>query len=139
MSSNTVLGRSRCEPLREACVEQRECRGLVAYFRSLVSVSAARPEDYRLLAENADDMIARHDEKGRVVFASRAAGVPLGVPVRKVLGDGLFEHVHVADRPVYLSALSRCANGTESVTGAFRLSRLGRSKTVRYAWMEMRC
>ncbi len=120
-------------------LSRESVRGLVAYFRSLVSVSAARPGDYRLLAENADDMITRHDEKGRVVFASRAAGVALGVPVRKVLGDGLFEHVHVADRPVYLSALSRCANGTESVTGAFRLSRLGRSKTVRYAWMEMRC
>ena len=35
-------------------------------------------ERYRLLAENATDMITRHDEKGRVIFASQAAQQLLG-------------------------------------------------------------
>ena len=105
------------------------------------SESAVRfgEERYRLLAENVNDMITRHDEKGRVLFASRAAKALLGGPVHKVLGDGLFEHVHVADRPAYLSALSRCRNNKEPVAVEFRVRRLGASETARYAWMEMRC
>lgn len=94
---------------------------------------------YRLLAENVNDMITRHDEKGRVVFASRAAQALLGGPIQKVLGDGFFEHVHVADRPAYLSALSRCRTNNEALAVEFRVRRLGAAPPARYAWMEMRC
>jgi hypothetical protein len=39
---------------------------------------SVRLEAYRLLAENAPDMITRHVAKGRVVFASAAADVCWG-------------------------------------------------------------
>ncbi len=71
------------------------------------SAVRAGEDRYRLLAENATDMITRHDEKGRVLFASFAAQQLFGEPAQKIAGDGLFERVHVADRPAYLTALSR--------------------------------
>ena len=63
----------------------------------------------------------------------------LGEPVQKVLGDGLFERVHVADRPAYLTALSRCYANNETIAVEFRVRRAGASETSQYAWVEMRC
>ncbi len=96
-------------------------------------------ERYRLLAENATDLITRHDEKGRVVFASHAAQSLFGEPVPKILGDGLFERVHVADRPAYLSALSCALANNEAVAVEFRVRRAGRGEAMRYVFVEMRC
>ena len=103
------------------------------------SAVRAGEERYRLLAENVNDMITRHDEKGRVVFASAAAQQLLGETVQKVLGDGLFEHVHVADRPAYLTALSRCQANNEAISVEFRVRRAGPAAAARYSWVEMRC
>lgn len=99
----------------------------------------AGEERYRLLAENVNDMITLHDGRGRVVFASRAAQQLLGGPAPAVLGDGLFEHVHVADRPAFLSALNRCRMDNEPMAVEFRLRRGGGSESAYYAWVEMRC
>jgi len=96
-------------------------------------------ERYRLLAENATDMITRHDERGRVVFASHAAQSLFGEPVQKILGDGLFERVHVADRPAYLTALSRALADNEAIAVEFRVRRAGRGEAARYVFVEMRC
>jgi two-component system, cell cycle sensor histidine kinase DivJ len=108
------------------------------YRRSEHAVRAGE-ELYRLLAENATDMITRHDEKGRVTFASLAAQQLFGVPVPKIAGDGLFERVHVADRPAYLTALSRALAENEAMTVEFRVRRADASETPRYVWVEMRC
>ncbi len=96
-------------------------------------------ERYRLLAENATDMITRHDEKGRVLFASHAEQTLFGEPVQKILGDGLFERVHVADRPAYLTALSRALVDNEAIAVEFRVRRAGRGGAARYVFVEMRC
>jgi two-component system, cell cycle sensor histidine kinase DivJ len=105
------------------------------------SESAVRSGEvrYRLLAENVTDMITRHDEKGRVVFASHAAQSLFGEPVQKILGDGLFERVHVADRPAYLTALSRSLANNEAIAVEFRVRRAGGGDASRYGWVEMRC
>lgn len=99
----------------------------------------ASEERYRLLAENVNDMITLHDRRGRVVFASQAARQLLGATAPTVLGDGLFEHVHVADRPAFLSALNRCRANSEPMSVEFRLRRGGSSESAYYAWVEMRC
>jgi two-component system, cell cycle sensor histidine kinase DivJ len=88
-------------------------------------------ERYRLLAENATDMITRHDGRGRVMFASFASQQLLGTPAAKLYGDGLFEQVHVADRPTYLTALSRCDANNESIAVEFRLRRAGVAAVTR--------
>ncbi len=108
----------------------------IVHKRSDSAVRAGE-ERYRLLAENATDMITRHDDRGRVLFASLAAQTLLGEPVQKILGEGLFERVHVADRPAYLTALSRSLANNEAVAVEFRLRRAGGSS--RHVWVEMRC
>jgi cell cycle sensor histidine kinase DivJ len=99
----------------------------------------AGEERYRLLAENANDLITRHDEKGRIVFASLAAQQLLGEPAQKILGDGLFERVHIADRPAYLTALSRSQANGEPIAVEFRLRRGNPGENARYIFVEMRC
>ena len=99
----------------------------------------AGEERYRLLAENANDLITRHDEKGRIVFASLAAQQLLGEPAQKILGEGLFERVHIADRPAYLTALSRSQANGEPIAVEFRLRRGNPGENARYIFVEMRC
>jgi cell cycle sensor histidine kinase DivJ len=96
-------------------------------------------ERYRLLAENASDMITRHDERGRVLFASHASQQLLGEAAAKLVGDGLFERVHIADRPAYLTALSQCSASGDPITVEFRLRQQTQSGGERYSWVEMRC
>ena len=102
-------------------------------------VSVTGEERYRLLAENATDLITAHDERGRVAFASPAAVELAGEPAQKLLGDGLFERVHVADRPAYMTALSRALADNATMTVEFRLRRATSAETPRYVWVEMRC
>ncbi|MFD0986756.1 PAS domain-containing sensor histidine kinase [Methyloligella solikamskensis] len=96
-------------------------------------------ERYRLLAENATDMITRHDERGRVIFASLASQQLLGEPATRLSGNGLFERVHVADRPAYLTALSRAQLHNQAMSVEFRLRRNGNAGADDYIWAEMRC
>ena len=100
----------------------------------------AGEERYRLLAENATDMITRHDEKGRVLFASLAAQQLFGEPAQKIAGEGLFERVHVADRPAYLTALSRSLRKQRADRGGVQdRARQDAAEPARYVWVEMRC
>ena len=54
----------------------------------------ASEERYRLLAENVNDMITLHDQRGRVVFASQAARQLLGAAAPAVLGLSL---IHISE------------------------------------------
>ena len=87
---------------------------------------------YRLLARNMSDVISRHRRNGAVQFISPAAETMLGTPITRLLGHGLFDRVHVADRPAYLTALSDAARGGEAGSVEFRL------KARRAAWRRAR-
>lgn len=122
-------------------LNKESVRGLWAHLISLTHRSTREEElkAYRLLAENATDMITRHDESGRVVFASAAAKQLFGEPAQNILGHGLFERVHVADRPAYLMAMSRALAGNEPAAVEFRVRPSGPADTACYVWVEMRC
>ncbi|MCX5497617.1 ATP-binding protein [Kaistia dalseonensis] len=94
---------------------------------------------YRLLAENATDLITRHGASGDVEFASPAVRAVIGCAPAEIQGQGLFERVHVADRPAYLQALSEADRTGETVVVAFRLRRADEQPTGRFVWLEMRC
>ncbi len=114
--------------------------------RTGVSLLYVEEDRYRLLARNMSDVISRHRRNGAVQFISPAAETMLGTPAPRLLGHGLFDRVHVADRPAYLTALSDAARGGEACSVEFRLRRelpRGGERTagdhVDFIWVEMRC
>jgi cell cycle sensor histidine kinase DivJ len=118
--------------------------GAESLARTSVSLLTVEEERYRLLARNMGDVISRHQRNGAVQFISPAAETMLGTPVALLLGHGLFERVHVADRPAYLTALSDAARVGEARSVEFRLKRdvlrAERSAgAVDFIWVEMRC
>lgn len=65
---------------------------------------------YRTIADTVSDMITRHDMSGDVTFASRGSYRLLNRTYSDLLGNGLFQQIHIPDRPAYLQALSECKN-----------------------------
>jgi cell cycle sensor histidine kinase DivJ len=91
-------------------------------------------------------VISRHRRNGAVLFISPAVETMLGARVAGLLGHGLFDRIHVADRPAYLTALSDAARGGEAGSVEFRLRRdaprgreRGQNSQVDFIWVEMRC
>jgi two-component system, cell cycle sensor histidine kinase DivJ len=120
--------------------------GAESLARTSVSLLYVEEDRYRLLARNMSDVISRHRRNGVVQFISPAAETMLGAPVARLLGHGLFDRVHVADRPAYLTALSDAARGGEARSVEFRLRRdaprgreRGQNAQVDFIWVEMRC
>jgi cell cycle sensor histidine kinase DivJ len=119
--------------------------GAESLARTSVSLLNVEEDRYRLLALNMSDVISRHRRNGAVQFVSPAAETMLGAPVSRLLGHGLFDRVHVADRPAYLTALSDAARGGAGRSVEFRLRRdasrdSGRDHhPVDFIWVEMRC
>jgi cell cycle sensor histidine kinase DivJ len=99
-------------------------------------------EQCRLLAANMSDVITRHDQNGRVLFASPNAQAVLGAPAGELRGRGLLDRVHIADRPAYLTVLANAATSNEILSFEFRMHRAAEeaiADTVRFIWIEMRC
>jgi cell cycle sensor histidine kinase DivJ len=103
----------------------------------------AEEDRYRLLARNMTDVITRHGRSATVLFVSPAAEQLFGAQVRDLLGHGLFDRVHVADRPAYLTALADAATHGEGRSLEFRVRREPTDATLpspgRFIWIEMRC
>ena len=120
--------------------------GAESLARTSVSLLYVEEDRYRLLARNMSDVISRHHRNGAVQFISPAAETMLGTSVSLLLGHGLFDRVHVADRPAYLTALSDAARVGEARSVEFRLRRdaprgrdRGQGGQVDFIWVEMRC
>ncbi len=95
---------------------------------------------YRLLAENTTDMISRHSHNGHTLFVSHAGSSLLGVDVGSLTGDGLFEHVHIMDRPAFLMAISNASATGKSTSVECRMRKhVPDRETTEYIWTEMRC
>jgi cell cycle sensor histidine kinase DivJ len=101
----------------------------------------AEEDRYRLLARNMTDVITRHGKNGAVLFISPAAQGLFGARVSDLMGHGLFDRVHVADRPAYLSALADAASLGQPQSVEFRVQRpQGPVDTaIEFVWLEMRC
>lgn len=99
----------------------------------------AEEDRYRLLARNMTDAITRHGRNGDVLFVSPAAEPLFGARAADLLGHGLFDRVHVADRPAYLTALAEAAACGEDRSVEFRIRRGDAADGGSFAWVEMRC
>ncbi|MEA2883197.1 MAG: two-component system, cell cycle sensor histidine kinase DivJ [Bradyrhizobium sp.] len=115
--------------------------GAEKVWRTGVALLNSEEDRYRLLARNMSDVISRHRDNGAVQFISPAAEALLGTPASRLLGHGLFDRVHVADRPAYLTALSDAARGGQARSVEFRIRRdttRGRGGPGGFVWVEMR-
>jgi cell cycle sensor histidine kinase DivJ len=110
--------------------------------RSLLDAEESR---YRLLARNMGDVITRHRRNGAVEFISPAAPALFGAPVNQLMAHGLFDRVHVTDRPAYLTALADVARGAAAERDVeFRVKRgdgdvRNPRTSTGFIWIEMRC
>ena len=95
------------------------------------------------------DVITRHGRNGAVLFVSPAAETLFGAKVSELHGHQLFDRVHVADRPAYLTALADAAALGEARSVEFRVRRdppaheASRRQSAtgmpQFIWVEMRC
>ncbi|HEY4405734.1 MAG TPA: ATP-binding protein, partial [Xanthobacteraceae bacterium] len=114
--------------------------GSESQARSTFWLSHAEEDRCRLLARDMADVVTRHARNGHVLFVSPAAGPLLGVAPHELHGRGLFDRVHVADRPAYLTALNDAASLRESRTVELRMRRdATKPGAGGFVWIEMRC
>ncbi|WP_112663123.1 sensor histidine kinase [Microvirga flavescens] len=73
------------------------------------------------LLSTIDDVVTWHDGMGAVLRASSGSVRVLGAPAATLRGIGLFQRIHVADRPAYLKALSDAAHGSKSARARLRV------------------
>ena len=103
----------------------------------------AEDDGYQSLAQHMTDVITRHGPHGAVLSVSPAAESLFHARVHDLMGHGLFDRVHVADRPAYLKALADASvDGTDKAV-EFRV-RCGTANNTRpgevgFVWIEMRC
>jgi cell cycle sensor histidine kinase DivJ len=117
--------------------------GAEAQARTSFWLLYAEEDRYRLLAHNITDVITRHGRDGAVLFVSPAAEALFGSRVADLHGHGLFDRVHVADRPAYLTALGDAAALGETSSVEFRVRRdtvdADGQHASEFVWIEMRC
>ncbi len=97
----------------------------------------------RLVNEGFGDLVTRHDAQGAVIAAGPNAPAVLGVGGPWLEGRGLFERVHVADRPAYLTALADAATPPGRAVSVVLRMRIGEIDPARpaapaFGWFEMR-
>ncbi len=99
---------------------------------------------HEALAQTIGDLVVRQDKDGSVVYASNESLPLFGLSPRDLMGRGLFERVHVADRPAFLSAVAEAINTGDTAICQVRLRR-GALNDVdaavaepSFAWIELR-
>ncbi len=114
--------------------------GAVALVRTGAQLLSAEENRYQLLVRNMTDVIIRCGNSGSVIFASPAAETLFGIPINGLSGHGLFERVHVADRPAFLTTLADAASSGDGRSLEFRIQRnVGVRRPGQFVWIEMRC
>ena len=81
----------------------------------------------------------RFGANGIVHFASPSANVLFSRPVTELLGQGLFETVHVADRPLYLKAIGDAQALGQRTSAEIRIRRFTALGGPQFVWVDMRC
>jgi diguanylate cyclase (GGDEF)-like protein/PAS domain S-box-containing protein len=97
---------------------------------------ARRAEDhYRLLAENATDVVSRHDPQGRYLYVSPSITALAGWSPDDLLGRSCFELVHPGDADTMIAELAGASLAGGLVTLDYRLRR----RDGGYLWVASSC
>jgi cell cycle sensor histidine kinase DivJ len=99
---------------------------------------------HRALATAIGDLVLQVDRSGAALSCSPEAGPLFALTPRDFSGRGLYERVHIADRPAFLQAVSEAFLGLQTQTAVLRL-RTGSVRSTRgdfdepvHVWIEMR-
>ncbi|MDR3475218.1 MAG: PAS domain-containing sensor histidine kinase [Devosia sp.] len=94
---------------------------------------------YRHLLEHVQDAVIRFSSEGELLFASRSSETLLGCKRYELSGNGLFERVHVLDRPVYLTAFADANQGGRARTVEIRMRHDddGQARAAQFIWVEI--
>jgi PAS domain S-box-containing protein len=114
----------------------RMAQGVAAMAGQLAARDRALTESaalYRLLTENADDIIIRHDLAGNCPYVSPACERVLGYPPERFGVNSADDHkVHPDDLPALLTAMRGLGPERPSAKITYRL----RHRDGHYVWME---
>jgi cell cycle sensor histidine kinase DivJ len=114
--------------------------GVEGLARTGFGLLHAEQDRYRILAEDTTDIVMRHSRNGSLLSVSSAVESLIGAPARELLGNGLFDRVHVIDRPAYLAALSDAARLNERRSLELRIRRGTQvHQAGQFVWAEMHC
>lgn len=69
-------------------------------------VSPAIAMRHRMVAETTRELVTCHGRNGAVNYVSPVTDRLLGIHPSQLMGHGFFERVHVADRPIFLTAIA---------------------------------
>src|SRR5205085_97151 len=92
----------------------------------------ARERHYRLLAENATDLISLHEPDGTYLYASPASRTLLGYAPEVLLRAPATAYVHPDDTPFISAAVQRLHQGQDRSTAVYRIRRADGA----YIWCE---
>ena len=95
----------------------------VAQRRLAEQALRERERQFRLLAENATDMISLHNARGEYVYVSPSSRTLLGYEPDALVGRGTFEFIHPDDVAVVSHAHTLVLSGVEVTPVMFRLMR----------------
>ena len=109
--------------------------GVELLVRTTHSLLYAEEDRRRVLAQATTDVVVHHGHHGSVLSVSPAAEPLIGVRATDLLGNGLFDRVHVVDRPAYLAAIADAASLAEERLLELRI----RCANGQFIWADMRC
>lgn len=113
----------------ERAIEQWAARAERAHMQNALLESEAQ---FRLLAENASDMISRHTIKGIFLYVSPACETLLGFKPEEMLGKRSFDFIHAEDHHQIFRLLAESPPEPTIYTVTYR----ARNKLGEYIWLE---
>jgi len=100
----------------------------------------AKDDRYQLLSRQMLDSVTRHGRNGTIRYASPATGALFRAPIRDLLGNGLLDRIHAADRQTYLATLADASEFGHERSVEFRILReTNAARLSEIVWVEMRC
>lgn len=116
--------------------------GFVSFRNSRRAAERPQTGDSGTSTEPLSGLVVRHDRLGAAKSVSPNCEALFGLAPGELMGRGFFEHVHVADRPAFLKAISDAGLGSATIKTTLRWRGSARVDRGDYAepvfhWLDM--
>jgi PAS domain S-box-containing protein len=115
--------------IAERAIQQGKARTERARMQESLEKSE---NQFRLLAENASDIISRHDVRGKFLYVSPASCRILGYQPEELIGRPVMDFIHPDDQPKVKAVLKLQPRRDSVYTFSYR----ARQKDGQYLWLE---